>query len=93
MHRSHRILTAIGAGLATLTMAAHADGATITAEYAEGHTDVLINGYHTRGLGSFRLTDGRNTVLAWCIESHVQHSTVTDAYQPVPNRVAQREPG
>jgi hypothetical protein len=79
------------AWLAVGWAALQAEGATITGEYAEGYRDVLVNGYGVRGLGTFRLTDGVATSVALCIESHVGHSTGTDAYAPMANQAASDE--
>lgn len=90
--RAWRLLAGIPTIVAgALSLGLRADGATITAEYAEGYRDVLINGYGVRGLGTFRLRDGDATSVALCIEAHVQHSTGADAYAPVPNEIASDE--
>ncbi len=60
--------------------------ATITASYEAGYRDVIINGYGTAGLGTFRLSDGSATRLALCIEADQPHSTTPDAYAPVASR-------
>ena len=54
--------------------------ATITASYEQGRADVVINGYGTPAMGTFRLVDGSETHLALCIEAHLAHSTESDAY-------------
>ena len=61
--------------------------ATITAAYEQGRPDVVINGYGTDAMGTFRLRDGSDTHLALCIEADVTHSGATDAYGPVGSSV------
>ncbi len=61
--------------------------ATITAAYDQGHPDVVINGYGTRAMGTFELTDGADRHRALCIEADVSHTRAPDAYQPVERHV------
>ena len=70
---------------------ARAEAATITVAYAAGHRDVTINGYGTPALGTFTLRDGETEMAALCIEADSSHTTLHDAYSPVPNRVASPE--
>ena len=64
-----------------------ASAATVTASYEQGRADVVVNGYGTRAMGTFRLRDGATTHLALCIEADVAHSGATDAYAPVDPRI------
>ena len=75
----------------TISWGWRASAATITAEYAEGHRNVIINGYGVDGLGTFRLTDGDTTLLALCLEAHVRHTVSADAYAPAANTVVSEE--
>lgn len=68
-----------------------AHGATITASYESGHLDVSINGYGTSGMGTFRLGDAGIGHVALCVEANERHSTDTDAYSPVENRLVSAE--
>ena len=68
-----------------------ADAATVTASYEHGRADVIINGYGTAAMGTFRLTDGDDALLALCVEADVPHSTGPDAYRRVDTRVASAE--
>lgn len=67
----------------TAAMGERATAATITASYEQGRADVVVNGYGTTAMGTFRLADGSETHLALCIEADVPHSAATDAYGPV----------
>lgn len=69
-----------------------AEAATITAAYGVGHRDVRINDYGTSGLGTFLLRGDpgdpfEGERLALCIEADVSHSTATNRYHLVPNRI------
>ena len=70
---------------------AKAEAATITVAYAAGHRDVDINGYGTPALGTFTLRDGNAEMVALCVEADSSHTTLHDAYTPVPNRVTSPE--
>ena len=69
--------------ITTTTDPRPAHAATIGASYDVGYRDVLINGFGTDGLGTFRLDDGDNSAVALCIEADQPHTTVQDAYSPV----------
>jgi hypothetical protein len=85
------IAVAVLAATALLTASQPAAAATVTASYEHGRSDVVINGYGTRAMGSFRLLDGDRALLAWCLEADVSHSTQTEAYRPVPPSVRSAE--
>ena len=70
-----------------LASRAPAEAATITASYAAGHRDVIINGYGTPALGTFTLRDGNEQMPALCVEADASHTTIRDAYALVPNRI------
>ncbi|MEZ5296024.1 MAG: SpaA isopeptide-forming pilin-related protein [Ilumatobacteraceae bacterium] len=59
------------------------EAATVTASYESGRRDVIINGYGTTAMGTFRLDDGSESLLALCIEADVAHSTGPEAYRSV----------
>jgi hypothetical protein len=77
--------------LAATVPTAEVDAATITASYAAGHDDVVINGYGTPGLGAFTLHDGGVDLVAFCIQADAAHSRATDAYRPVDGAVGSAE--
>ena len=88
-----RILTTLAIVAATSVAIAsakpnQAQAATITASYDSGYLDVLINGFGSQGLGTFRLTDGEVSTLALCIEADQPHSTTLNAYARVPSSVS-----
>ena len=70
---------------------APAEAATLTVSYAAGHGDVTINGYGTPALGTFKLRDGNEEMVALCVEADASHTTIRDAYALVPNRVTSPE--
>ncbi|WP_133868407.1 SpaA isopeptide-forming pilin-related protein [Ilumatobacter fluminis] len=65
-----------------------AAAATVIASYEHGRADVIINGYGTQAMGTFRLRDGDETHIALCLEADVAHSTADGAYEPVEATVA-----
>jgi hypothetical protein len=67
------------------------EAATVVASYEHGRDEVVINGYGTRAMGSFRLSDGDRALLAWCLEADVPHSNQSDAYRSVTASVRSAE--
>ncbi len=86
-----QILTAMLIVAAASFAVGDADAATIVVSYERGHPDVLINGYRTEAMGTFRLDDGGTQRLALCIEAHESHSTRQGAYAKTANRVESAE--
>jgi hypothetical protein len=94
-HPTHLRLIAIGclivAASCLLGGAPSVQAATITASYEHGRDGVVINGYGTRAMGSFRLLDGDRTLLAWCVEADVPHVTQHGAYRSISPSVSSAE--
>ena len=80
-------VASVAFGAFTAGAGERAAAATITASYESGRAGVIINGYGTRAMGTFRLQDGAEHHLALCVEADAAHSTVSDAYRRVTSSI------